>query len=216
MKSLVLIPWAETTWSIAGRLAGHTPLPLTDNGRAVVKSWADALAALGLSALFSSEEQTSVDTVHLVLNRVDVAWKVANGLSEVDAGLWDGLTTDELKRRYPKTFKKWRNDPSSVCPPEGEDLEDAYKRLEDAFDSIRRKAEDRCVGLVLGPLACGLVRCRLESADSSKTHSMALERPMIYQSTGENGWVPVGPLSDLAGAAKTGTAIDAGQENGRS
>lgn len=212
MNTLVLIPWAETTWSAAGRVAGRTPLPLTETGRAEVKAWADAMATRQLAAVYSSDEQTSIHTARIVAERAGVPLKVVAELSEVDAGLWNGLTTEELKRRYAKTFKKWCSDPSSVCPPEGEDLEDAYRRLQKALEDVSRKSEGNCVGVVLGPLAYALTRCRLESAELSKAHSLVHREPLCYQSADGVTWDCVGPLSSPAGVDDARAMVDTGGE----
>ena len=125
MSTLVLIPWPETTWSAAGRVAGRTPVPLSDAGRRQAHSWGEGLAVPGLSTVYSSGEQASTETARIVAEPSRARHKAVVDFAEVDAGLWDGLTIEELKRRYPKVFKRWYEDPSAVCPPEGEPLADA-------------------------------------------------------------------------------------------
>ena len=212
MNTLVLIPWAETTWSAAGRVAGRTPLPLTRTGQAEVKAWARALATGQFAAVYSSDEQTSIHTATVVAERSGVPLKVVPELSEVDAGLWNGLTTEELKHRYAKTFKKWCSDPSSVCPPQGESIEDAYKRLQKTLEDVLRKSKGTCVGVVLGPLACALVRCRLESVEPSKVHSLVQRAPLRYRSVDGVVWDCVGPLPSPAGVDDARAVVDTGAE----
>lgn len=181
MNTLVLIPWAETTWSAAGRIAGRTPLPLTDAGRSQARAWADQMVSLRIDVVYSSDEQTSVETARIVAARTGAQRKTVAELTEVSVGLWNGLTTEELKRRYPKSFKKWRSDPSSVCPPEGEDTEEAYQRVRRVLENLTRKSEGSCVGVVLGPLAFALARCWIESVELAKAHTMARDEPLCYE-----------------------------------
>lgn len=184
MSSLVLIPWAETVWSAAGRIATRTPLPLTHAGQNQARTWADSMASSGLSVVYSSNERTSVETARIVADRTGAPHKTIPELSEVGAGLWDGLTTEELRRRYSKIFKKWCDDPSSVCPPEGEDVEDAFERLQQPLERLTRKQGDRCMAVVLGPLAFALARCWIESVELAKTRSMRHHEPLTYQLVG--------------------------------
>lgn len=194
MATLILIPWAETTWKAAGRLAGRTPLPLTDAGRDEVRAWAERIVELRPAIVLGSEERASVETAEIIAEKSGAPRKKLAELAEVDMGLWDGLTSDELKRRYPKIYKKWLQDPSSVSPPESEALMDASERLQVALDRIMRKYDDRCVAVILGPLAFALVRCWIESIEVDELRSLAGDRPLRYElaatSAGDGGISP--------------------------
>jgi broad specificity phosphatase PhoE len=184
LNLLVLVPWPETSWSAAGRVAGATPLPLTKTGHEQALSWCQELAAVGLSAVYSSSEPASVETARALSRRFRARHKQMAGLAEVDAGLWDGLTTAELKRRFPKIFKRWYDDPSSVCPPEGEDVAEASERLKAALERIVGKHDDGNAAVVLGPLAFALVRCLMESASLSQLRAFMRDRPVRYSLSG--------------------------------
>ncbi len=180
MGALVLIPWPETSWSAAGRLAGRTSLPLTEQGCTQAQEWAEELAVAGIKVAFSCDDCTSVQTAKIVSQRCAARHKIENGLREVDSGLWGGLTTVELKRRFPKVFKKWYDDPTSVCPPDGEALADAFVRLEASLGRIRQKQGARNVAVVVGPLAFAVSRCVMESADLSKLRAIMHNQPLRY------------------------------------
>lgn len=182
MAEIVLVPWPETPWSAAGRLAGRTPLPLTESGLQQACAWADVMAGQGpITSAFSSGEQTSTQTARVIADRCDARHRLMADLVEVDAGLWEGLTADELNRRYPKVFKRWRDDPSSVCPPEGEELGEAHDRVKLALDRLVRKYSGRGMAVVLGPLAFALARCVVESVDPSQVRSLERSEPVRYK-----------------------------------
>lgn len=184
LDALYLIPWPQTIWSESDRIASSTPLPLSDSGTSVAQAWADELAESGINLIYSSDEQTSLETAEIIAKKCGRKSKILAELKEVDAGLWDGLTTEELKRRYPKIFKKWLTDPSSVCPPEGEEIYEVYLRLKGALEWIIWKQAAHRVAIVLGPLAFGLIRCMIDSVEPDKMRSLIQDKPVRYFTVG--------------------------------
>ena len=172
-----------TRWSEAGRIASRTPLPLSETGRDQARSWAEDLARGGLSMVYSSKELVSVETARIVADRAGAKRKTLPQLAEVDAGLWDGLTNEELERRHAKIFKRWCDDPASVRPPGGEDVAEAFDRLREPVERVTRKKVDRSVGMVLGPLAFALVRCMIESEEPARVRAMMHDGPLRYDLT---------------------------------
>ena len=213
MNSLVLIPWAQTAWSEAGRIAGRIPLPLTEGGQHQAQAWADRLAPSGISVVYSSNERTSLETARILADRCGARRKIVEDLVEVNAGLWDGLTAEALKRRYPKVFKRWYDDPSSVCPPEGEDVTDAFLRLDESLERITRRRGDWNAAVVLGPLAFAVARCVVESVELTEVRAKMFDQPLRYAVLGETREAqPVmepdptgdGGAGELAGSAERG------------
>ncbi len=199
MSSLVLIPWAETVWSAAGRIAGRTPLPLTQAGQNQALSWAQSIVPYVITQVFSSDEKASIETARIIARKLGATHKTIMDVAEVDPGLWDGLTFDELKRRHAKVFKKWYQDPSSVCPPEGEDLGDASSRICGAIERIMRKNGTTAKAVVLGPSAFSLARCWIEQVGSNQVRAMAHDGPMHYD---------LDALAAIAGTAPADKPVD--------
>jgi len=158
----VLIPVGQTDWEHEGRLAGGADLPLNATGERQVEALGRQLAERGIQVVFASENQTAQQTGRSLAESLGVSLRKAKGLEEIDVGLWEGLTADQLKQRYPRVYKQWLEQPASVQLPQGEDLQMAAKRLVDALVRISTRAKASCVGVVLGRLAMGLLRCQLE------------------------------------------------------
>ena len=184
MSSLVLIPWPETAWSAEDRICGRSPVPLTEAGRAQAQSWGQALDTAGVTFVYSGPEQAAVETARAIAERCRVKSKAVEDLAEVDVGLWDGLAEEALKRSSPKAYKTWREDPASICPPEGEDLKAAHDRLREGLGKLSKKHGDRTVALVLGPLAFAITRCIVESDDLSNVRSLKSDEPVRYTPAG--------------------------------
>ncbi|MFQ6048428.1 MAG: histidine phosphatase family protein [Phycisphaerae bacterium] len=178
---LILIPVGQTDWQAQGRLAGGADLPLNEAGRHEVAELADSLAGKGLSLLYASQNQTAQQTASLLAERLGVKLKSFKGLDEVDLGLWEGLTVQQLKQRYPRVYKQWAERPNAVCPPQGEQLEAASRRLVEAVRRIGLKHRDQTVGIVLGRLAMSLVRCQIDGLGLEQFWKQVDRCPTWYQ-----------------------------------
>ncbi|MFQ5490327.1 MAG: histidine phosphatase family protein [Phycisphaerae bacterium] len=181
MTSIVLVPWANTDWGEAGRMAARTPLPLNDSGLKQAAEWANELAGRELRAVYCAEEATSKQVAQLLASRAEVRLKTVSTLEEVDVGLWEGLTSAQVESRFPKIYKRWLEDPSGVCPPDGELLGDAAQRVYQAITKIARKHNGSSVAVVLGPIALAATRSQLEHGAAGRLHHLKANEPVWYQ-----------------------------------
>jgi len=179
MCVLLTIPWAATDWSSEGRLTAATSLPISDEGRAQALHWRDLIGDQPLTTVFASKELTSTQTAEALLNGAKTRIKQVAELHEISVGLWEGLSDEKLRSRFPKVYKRWMNDPASVCPPQGEPLDEAQDRLMAAIGKLVRKNQERRA-VVLGPMACAVVRCTLESIPLEQAREMNIPEPIWY------------------------------------
>lgn len=181
MTWLTLIPWATTEWQSSGRLASRTPLPLSQEGRTQADSWGRTMAERGLSTVYSSKNQTGIETAELVARSAEMRVKQSSELAEIDLGLWEGLTEQQLVSRYPKLFKKWQLDPASVAIPDGESFEEAGERLGSKLRQLIKKNREKAAGVVLGPLALAVGRCELEGVPLDRLRELMSNEPVWYE-----------------------------------
>jgi broad specificity phosphatase PhoE len=73
-------------------------------------------------------------------------------------GLWQGLTRDEVRRRFPSVVAQWDDDPLSLQPPEGESIPAAAERFDRALRKILRRRRGQTAALVLRPIAFQITR----------------------------------------------------------
>jgi len=161
-SAIIVIPWAQTDWQVQGRLTASTPLPINEAGRRALEEWAGQLAEAHMAVIYASAHQTARETASVLAAKLAVKVKLAAGLEEINLGLWEGLTPEQLRRRSPRVYRQWLEEPASVAPPEGEALAAAWARIAEALERITGKHRRQTVGLVLGRLAGGLATCLLE------------------------------------------------------
>lgn len=115
---------------------GSTDLPLSRLGRLQAAALGRALRNKELS-VFSSPLVRARSTAEALGRSVTVL----PGLRELDAGLWDGLSFDEIRQRFPELYKK-RGENPALLPPGAESPEDGLRR----FRAALSEALARCSG----------------------------------------------------------------------
>lgn len=191
MTSIVLVPWGKTDWTEAGRLGARTPMPLNDNGNREAVHWAKDIAGREVAAVYSGDDPTSLQTARLLARTAEVKLKQLPGLGEIDLGLWEGLTPEQVEARFPKLFKRWVDEPASVCPPQGEPVGEACDRIVEAVRKIARKYKGSAVAVVLGPVAMAAARSHLENGKSSTLQHMKTTEPVWYRLPDKKNAPPV-------------------------
>jgi len=178
---MLLIRCSRTEWDEAGRLGGDCDLP-------ACKAWGEELTAAlhdhdlsTITAVLSGPDEASGQTADHIGRMTDKKVRTIDALREVDLGLWEGQRFDELKDRFPAAFKQWKEDPSSVVPPEAEPLADAEYRLlgalAKAFDKLNGKG--RHVAVVLRPVAFHVLANRLRGMDAAEAWDAAAAGPAL-------------------------------------
>ncbi|MFE6847662.1 histidine phosphatase family protein [Streptomyces sp. NPDC057686] len=134
MGELILIRHGQTEWSLSGRHAGRTDVPLTDVGEAAAKALAPRLAQHRLVAVFSSPLSRSMRTAELA----DLAGvRPDPDLMEWDYGGYEGLTAGQIRETRPG-WDLWRDGvvPGDAAHP-GERLGQVAARTDAVLDRIR-------------------------------------------------------------------------------
>jgi broad specificity phosphatase PhoE len=154
MTRVVLIRPGATLYDDQNRLQGVLDIPLSDRGKAEAAALADRLQGVDLAALYASPGESSTRTAEAVGRVAGLRPKRLDDLLNLDLGLWQGLQRDEIRRRHGKVFRQWLDDPRTICPPQGEPIDDALERVRDTLKPILRRHRDETIALVVpDPLA---------------------------------------------------------------
>src|SRR5438105_5602242 len=132
MTQVLLIHAGPTPWDVENRLTGAHGLPLTADAVAAAKSLVGALPE-GLTAIYlCKSNEACLQVGKLLAARFRLRLRDRPELNEINLGLWEGLTRDELNRRFPSVIPQWEEAPLTVRPPEGESVPDAIARVQPA------------------------------------------------------------------------------------
>ena len=138
---LYLIRHGQTEWNITGRIQGKTDILLNETGLYQAGLLSEAMAKRSIEAIFASPLKRASDTACAVAAKKRLPVTPVNELREVDFGLWEGLTWDEISKRYPADFAAWDENPVKNTPTGGEKKESSKARCKLAMDRILNSSD---------------------------------------------------------------------------
>jgi len=191
MTQVVLIRPGATAYDEQDRVQGVLDIPLSERGRAEVVQLAERLAGVELAALYCGPSESVGCTAEAVGRAVGLRPKRIDELRNLDQGLWQGLQIDEIKRRNLRLFRQWLDDPRTICPPQGEPVEDALERIKAALRPLLRRHRDEAIGLVvaepIAQLIAGVLRQELHVHLDDDVPTGGFERIEVVVEPGRNG-----------------------------
>jgi broad specificity phosphatase PhoE len=165
MAQAILIRSGTTLYDEQNRVQGILDVPLSERGRAEAVRLAESLSVtsrfMPLAALYCGPGESVVRTAEIVGKALGLRPRRIDDLRNLDQGLWQGLQLEEIKRRNSRLFRQWIDDPLTICPPNGETVEDAMERVKQTLKPLFRRHQDEAFGLVVGEPLARLVSCIL-------------------------------------------------------
>jgi len=121
---------------------------LSATGQEQAERLAQALRGERLAAVYSSPLKRALGTAQAIARYHGLPVEVDFDLREVDAGEVEGLSLEELSRRYPQLWEEWRWGSGSLRLPGGEDLDDLQVRAWRALERIAARHPQGTVAVV--------------------------------------------------------------------
>lgn len=170
MLTVILIRPGSTDFDEQGRIQGTLDVPLNEQGSAEVVRLAGELRERStekssLETIYHSAGSSAQQTAELLATALAIKSKKLDNLQNLNHGLWQGMRVEEVKRKHPKVYRQWQEQPDSVCPPEGETLDTARSRVQGVLRKLLRKHRDGTIGLVVPEPLARLVRCQLNHSE---------------------------------------------------
>jgi probable phosphoglycerate mutase len=128
--SLTLIRHGPTEWNAQGRIQGSTDIPLSGEGRKIVRGWKLPIKAedfIWLSSPLARARETA--EILLALRGAATILKTDPRLQEMNWGDWEGEKLDDLRRRLGPEMAANEARGLDFRPPGGESPREMQNRL---------------------------------------------------------------------------------------
>jgi alpha-ribazole phosphatase len=156
--NLLLVRHGETEWNATLRYQGHAQIPLNQRGRTQAMRVGERLAAENVVALYTSDLLRAHETATIVGEALKLRAEALPDLREIDVGQWEGLTPEELYRRYPEHMQEFDRDPARTVRLGGESYAQLQQRALQALQLIETRHSD---GTVVAVSHGGTIRALL-------------------------------------------------------
>lgn len=149
----------ETEWNVAGRIQGHTDVPLSERGREQAGMLATRLASAPIDAVYSSDLARAAETAKVALGGRDIPITLTEQLREYHKGVFEGLTEAEYREKYPELYEPSMANDLDFAPPGGESIRETSVRLAGIVQQIKDAHMDQRALIVGhgGSLRAGIV-----------------------------------------------------------
>lgn len=137
MAHIILVRHGETEANRLGIYQGQNTNPfLNATGEGQAEAVAKTLKDFQIEKIYSSTSMRAIETAEIINDFQEKIIIPSDDLLEIDHGLFDGKTLEQVKAEYPKILETWWNHPEKVKFPKGETLKDAHRRVKQFIDGI--------------------------------------------------------------------------------
>ena len=128
MAKVIFVRHGETAWNHVKRYQGHSDIPLNETGMQQAEMVARRLASEPIAAVYSSDLLRAAQTAEIIAGVHSLQPIVLSELREVNFGLWEGLTYEQIMADWPEMLSAVYSRPDCSSIPEGESFLEVQRR----------------------------------------------------------------------------------------
>ena len=174
VTKLYLIRHGETEGGQLNRYKGHIDVPLSENGirqmerlsKYIVQNSSKSfkmvqsssnlnnveplnnIEQLKLNAVYCSDLSRALKSAEIIAKPHKLKPVIMPELRERNFGIWEGMSFNEIKGKYPQEFEVWVNNPLKFSPMQGESTIEVKNRALKAFNEILEKHYGENIAMV--------------------------------------------------------------------
>lgn len=146
--TVLLVRHGQTSSNVTGFYMGWSDEDLNEVGYTQARSLSSRLASLPVASVYTSPLRRAYTTAAILAEPHKLELKFSDDLAEIRLGDWQGLHTNEIKRRWPELWQQSRIDPSELTMPNGESFDQVTERAVRAFEMVIKANQGKLVAIV--------------------------------------------------------------------
>ncbi len=121
---------------------GSLDVQLNEKGIAQAEKAGKIFKKVEFNKVFISEKVRTLQTAQIALKDREVQLIKDRRINEIDFGIFEGKTYEELCKLYPEKVKLWQDNWEEFCPDGGESYRIFYKRVKEFMEDIKELEEE--------------------------------------------------------------------------
>lgn len=136
MLEIIFVRHGESEMNMKGIYSGWTNCILTQNGLKQAEIVSEKLAGEEIDLIISSDLDRCLETAEIInkFHKKTIIKEI--NLKEINFGIWEGLSYDEICIGFPQKVKAWEEDYVNFKMPKGESLFEMHQRVNNALGRI--------------------------------------------------------------------------------
>lgn len=139
---IILVRHGQTDWNNDGRWQGQLDIPLNDAGLEQAAALATYLSERPIKAVHTSDLARAKRTAEVIADALNLSVIPDPRWREMNLGVFQGLTVEEIEARYPEEYHATRADYMNHVIPQGESRRMMQERSRTALYEILAAASE--------------------------------------------------------------------------
>jgi broad specificity phosphatase PhoE len=193
---ILLVRHGQTASNVSKLYMGRSQEDLNETGLAQARKLAARISAVPISAVYSSPLKRARTTAQILADPHQLSVKTEQDLVEIDLGEWEGLPLEEVRQKWPDTWKGWRERPSQESIPGGESFSQAAVRAVRALEQIIAENPNRTSLIVSHEIILKIMVMKALNADFNLYRRFVIGNASLSRLEFRANWLRVISVND--------------------
>ena len=167
MSRVYVVRHGQTAWNVGEIFRGRADIPLDETGKQEVHLAGAALKDESIHAVYSSPLSRSMETAENIAKFHKIPVTPLDAIIDISYGEWEGLSSEDVQKKYPELYALWLNEPHKVRFPGGESLDEVRLRTMAALEELLAKHENENFVLVAHRVPNKVMCCAILGLDNT-------------------------------------------------
>ena len=187
-RKLLFLRHGDIGEEYSNRYIGSTDVSMSPRGHRQVSALRQLLRKNGPCHCVSSPMKRCLETAAVITEYQDLKFTIDPDLREIDFGLWEGMTFDEIQEAFPGGVDRWAEFKADFTFPGGEKIADFQARIIGAAHRLETHPADTIVvcthGGVIRLLICHFLGLRARQYILFKVRHASLTTIELFDGSG--------------------------------
>jgi broad specificity phosphatase PhoE len=200
LREIYFVRHGETNANVEKICCGYTDIDINENGIKQAKNVSKILSEYNIDLIYSSDLIRTKTTAEEINKYHNINIKYLSELREMNFGVLEGLTFNEIGESYPEEKEKIIDVIDfdiNYKFSEGESLNMLYKRVNKTFNDIMNKNPDKNILIVSHGGAIKSILTKILSGDINRFWSVEIENCKTSTVVDNNGFLYLKNLNRL-------------------